>query len=377
MSDDAFELVEEALRCGGPESTFDFLARKFREEKKYPQLFEARLMKKRHELGLPLIQTESSGDWPEETQRAYEEGFVQAAREVGGLFLADGNIQDAWPYFRAIGETGPVAAAIEKAQPQEGIDRIVEIAFFERVNPRKGFELVLAKYGICKAITIFLQYPDRKGREDCARLLVRTLHGDLVRNLKRAITQREGQEPETESVSPLINGRGWLFENNNYYVDTSHLVSILQFSIEVSDRETLALALELSEYGTRLSPLFQFRGDPPFQNVYVDHSVYLRGLLDEDPEGAVAHFRQKVAESDPNHPGNASAQVLVRLLARLGRHAEAIEFSLQHLRDVDSAQLACPSILQLCQLAGDHDRLMRVARERGDLVSFTAALLQI
>jgi hypothetical protein len=376
MSENTFHLVEQALRSGGSEAGFDFLARRFREEKDYPRLFEARLMKKRHELGLPLIQIDQLEDLPNDVRCTYEEGFIQAAREVGNLFLADGNIQRAWPYFRAIGETAPIAAAIEQIESQEEIAPIIEIAFHEGVHPRKGFELILSNYGICRAITSFHQYPGRKGRDDCLRLLIRRVHGDLVENLKRTISQNERQAPETRSIPELIAGRDWLFEGNSYYLDTSHVVSVIQFSLELNDRETLALGLELTEYGNHLSSLFQYRGDPPFQNVYLDHGIYLRALLGEGVEEAIRHFRNKLTEGDPSATGSEPAQVLVRLLARLERYAEAIEVSLEHLHQLDPTQLACPSILQLCQLAGDYTQLMKLAREQGDLLSFAAGMLQ-
>ena len=376
MSDETFHLVEQALRSGGSGAGFDFLMRRFREEKDYPRLFEARLMKRRHELGLPLIQIEPMEDLPNETRRAYEEGFIEAAREVGGLFLADGNIQRAWPYFRAIGEPAPVAAAIERIESQEEMAPIIEIAFHEGVHPRKGFELILSNYGICRAITSFHQYPGRNGREDCLRILIRRVHGDLVENLKRTISQNEGQAPETRSIPALIAGRDWLFEGNTYYLDTSHVVSVIQFSLELNDRETLALALELTEYGSRLSSLFQYRGDPPFQNVFPDHGIYLRALLGERVEEAIRHFRNKLTEGDPSEMGSGPAQVLVRLLARLERYAEAIEVSLEYLPHTDPTQLACPSVLQLCQLAGDYAQLMKLACQQGDLLSFAAGVLQ-
>ncbi|PYV82796.1 MAG: hypothetical protein DMG05_27455, partial [Acidobacteria bacterium] len=342
----------------------------------YPRLFEARLMKKRHELGLPLIQIDQLEDLPNDVRRTYEEGFIQAAREVGNLFLADGNVQRAWPYFRAIGETAPIAAAIEQIESQEEIAPIIEIAFHEGVHPRKGFELILSNYGICRAITSFHQYPGRNGREECLRLLIRRVHGDLVENLQRTISRNEGQAPETRSIPELIAGRDWLFEGNSYYLDTSHVVSVIQFSLELNDRETLALGLELTEYGSHLSSLFQYRGDPPFQNVYLDHGIYLRALLGEGVEEAIRHFRNKLTEGDPSARGSEPAQVLVRLLARLERYAEAIEVSLEHLHPLDPTQLACPSVLQLCQLAGDYTQLMKLAREQGDLLSFAAGVLQ-
>ena len=74
--------------------------------------------------------------------------------------------------------------------------------------------------------------------------------------------------------------------------------------------------------------------------------------------------------------GSGPAQVLVRLLARLERYAEAIEVSLEYLPHTDPTQLACPSVLQLCQLAGDYAQLMKLARQQGDLLSFAAGVLQ-
>src|SRR5881396_2481855 len=104
-------------------------------------------MQVRHRLGLPLIETEPVSG-PE-----YEEALREAARETGGLFLADGDIVSAWPYFRAIGEPAAVAAAIENienienidgsgadpavtqsGEAQPNLDRIIEIAFQESVN---------------------------------------------------------------------------------------------------------------------------------------------------------------------------------------------------------------------------------------------------
>ncbi|HEY6392971.1 MAG TPA: hypothetical protein VIX89_16940 [Bryobacteraceae bacterium] len=353
-----FDLIEQAIRSGGPEAGLSLLVQKLEEEKNYPLLFEARMMQKRHALGLPLLQM----DVPEDKRAAYEQAFSDAARETGSLFLAGGEISRAWPYFRAIGDGAPVAAAIEKldAQHQE-LDRIIEIALEERVNPRKGFELMLAHYGICRAITYFEQYPDPKSREECIALLVRTLHHELVENLGRAIAQREGNAPDTQNIPALIAGRGWLFGDMDYYADTSHVISVIRFGLDLQDPETLRLALEICEYGGHLSPQFKYRVDPPFENVYPDHALYIHALLGENVDAAIDHFRA------------GPPQVHVALLVRLKRYREAIEFSIEHLSEVPPDQLACPSVLQLCQLAGDYDLLRKLARDRGDLLSFVAA----
>src|SRR4029077_15756063 len=101
---------------------------------------------------------------------------------------------------------------------------------------------------ICRAITSFGQYPAREGRDESLRLLVRTLHSELVENLKRVIVRNEDQAPDTQSVPELMAGRDWLFEGNSYYVDTSHLTSVLRFSLALSDRETMRLACALASY---------------------------------------------------------------------------------------------------------------------------------
>ena len=373
---DVFELVEQALESGGSEAAFEVVLKKLRSEKNYPLLFEARLMQKRNELGLPLIQVESPPDLPEKTQSAYQQATVDAAREVGSLFLADGHIPSAWPYFRAIGESGPVAEAIDRVEPQEGIDAIIEIAFYEGANPSKGFELILANYGICRAITTYGQFPAAEGRDDSARLLIGTLHGELMGTLKRVIAEQEGSAPETNSISELIAGRDWLFGNNGYYIDSSHVASVVQLSLELEDPQVLKLALELADYGKRLSSLFQYKGDPPFQNIYEDHEVYLQALLGEDEDGAVEHFRNKVEESPPEGGDSMPAQVLVGLLARLDRYPEAIEVSSKYLAEVAPSELVCPSLPQLCQHAGAYKILGNLSRQQGDLLSYTAAALQ-
>jgi hypothetical protein len=375
MENSAFDQIEQALKSRGAEATFDYLIQRFLEEKDYARIFQTRLLKKRFELGLPLIHRDLFDGLAPDQRKTYEEAFVQAARETGELFLADGDIPRAWSYFRAIGETSPIAAAIEKIDQHENMAAIIEIAFHEQAHPRKGFELILNHYGICRAISSVFQYPAGQGREDCIGLLLRTVHHDLLANLKRTISQREGQAPETSNLAELLVGRDWLFEDNCYYIDTSHVVSVIQYSLEVSRREPLELALQLAEYGTHLGPMFQQTGNPPFER-FEDYAFYLRALLGREPEAALAHFRAKVSQSDPSEVGTAPAQALVTLLARLERYDEAIAISLVHLKGVDPSQLACPSVQQLCQAGKDFAQLREISREQGDPIGFAAAVLQ-
>jgi hypothetical protein len=374
MTENAFDLIDQALRSGGPEAGFDFLAKKAREDKNYPLLFEVRLLRRRHELGLPLIPVDDFAPMPADVRSEYDKAFIEAAREIGGLFLADGNIERAWPYLRAIGETTPVKDAIDKLAFREGLEPVIEIAFMERVHPYKGFEMILNQFGICRAITSFGQFPGQEGRPESLALLVRTLHADLVERLKYAITQVEGQAPETTNIAELMAGRDWLFEEGAYYGDVSHLISVVRFSLDLNDPETLRLAEELTEYGSRLRGVYEERPEPPFDNFYADHRVYLRALQGKDVDVAIAHFHGKLEQSDPDN-GTAPAQTLVGLLVRLDRFGEAVEISQAHLSQVPASELGCPSLTQLCYLAHDYDRLRTVAKSRGDLLSYTAQAL--
>ncbi|MEE3052513.1 MAG: hypothetical protein VYB34_02140, partial [Planctomycetota bacterium] len=63
---DRFQELLETLDESGVPAAIELLARTLESEKKFPQLFEALLMKKRHQLGLALEGNDSIRDIPEE-----------------------------------------------------------------------------------------------------------------------------------------------------------------------------------------------------------------------------------------------------------------------------------------------------------------------
>lgn len=376
---DVFDQVRDALASGDVEAGFELAIDRFRNERSYPMIFEARLMQKRHALGMPLIQTEPWNNLGKDCQAAYESATVEAAREVGTLFLNDGEIGRAWPYFRAIGEKDLVRQAIEQcddAATGEALDGIIEVAYHEQVNPQKGFELILKHYGTCRAITNFSQYPVEEGRADCAELLAENVHSELLANVKYAVEQKEGQAPEGDDLGAIVEERGWLFEGNAYYLDTSHVSSLVQMAPAIDRERTLELLLGMARYGSQLSEMYQFPGNPPFENVFEDYAAYIGTVLRRDVGAGLEHFRRKIETCDPNIAGTTPAQVLVNLLVRLGRPGEAADVALEHLSEADPQFLTCPNALQLCQMAQDYKRLAEVARNRRDLLSFAAATMQ-
>jgi hypothetical protein len=380
MDPGIFDDLQQCLADQGPASAIDRLCTLLRERKDYPALFYALLLKKRHELGVSPIPTGPSQDLPEALHEPYEQAIREAARLVGGLLLEEGNIPHAWGYFRMIGEPEPVARTLEKIQPAEGddIQPLIEIAYHHGVLPRKGFDWILERYGICNAITTVTsqdQSLPADVRDYCLRRLVRALYAELFERLKAEIIHREEKEPAATTIRELMTGRDWLFEDDCYHIDMSHLGAVVQMSIYLPPSEELALARELCAYGQRLSPRFQQQADPPLDDFYRDHGVYLAVLAGDGVEEGLAHFRAKVEGADVEEFGTRPAEVLINLLLQVERPAEALAVARRFLANGDRRQLICPDIPQLCQRAGDYRTLAEVARQQADPVHFMAGLL--
>lgn len=377
----AFDALDETLRANGPGATLDRLVEHLTETRAYRALLDALLLKARHDLGLSLIQVGGLGEIAEPLRGQYEERYIEAIRTVGRKFLDAGDIPAAWPYFRAISEPEPVARAIDSFEPTDGDDRlsaVIDVAFSQGANPRKGFELILNHYGTCSAISAFEQLPhDESTRVACADSLVRQLHSHLAANLRAEITYRGEELPEGTSISEMIRTRDWLFADDAYHLDVSHLAATVRVSPLLTDPTTIALAIELTEYGRRLSERHRYEGEPPFERTYEDHGAYLRPLLGQDIEQGLAHFRAKFQADDPEGRDNTlPAQVLVTLLLKLDRLDDAIEIATEHLAGLPESALICPSVAQLCQRAHVPERLAGICREQGDLVHYAAAILQ-
>ena len=209
--------------------------------KEYGNLFYALLMKKRHELGVSPVATGSNQDLPAEAHVQFEEGIRDAALQVGNLYLEDDKIPQAWGYFRMLGERAPVRQALDKCQfkEDEDIQPLIDIAFHQGVNPRKGFDWILERYGICSAITSLGggEAPFEPAvKFYCIKRLVRSLHGELMERLKGEIVHKQGFAPSGQTIPELLAGRDWLFEDEGYHIDISHLSSVVQMSTQLGSR---------------------------------------------------------------------------------------------------------------------------------------------
>jgi hypothetical protein len=337
-------------------------------------------MRTRHRLGLPAILTMSLDDLDEPLRSQVEEAYLAACREVGTLLLGEGKLREAWMYLRPVGEKAIVADALAKVEPNdENLQDLIEIGLHEGVAPAVGYGLVLKHYGTCNAITTFegamLSRP-RTDQQAAAGMLVRHLHHELLANVRADIARQQGSEPAEQTLAALVADRDWLFADNNYHIDTTHLASTIRFARLLEERAVLELAFDLTEYGRRLDKQFQFKGDEPFTDVYPSHALFFAAQLGTKVDEALAYFRDRASAVDVGEYGAAAAEVYIALLARLKRYAEAIEATVTFVPAGARTSGFAPSLFELSRLAGNYDRLMAVCRERGDLVGYTAGLVE-
>jgi hypothetical protein len=374
-----FDQLEQTVKSAGPAAAIEKLCAELQSRKDYGGLFYALLMKKRFELGVSPIATGSNQDLPPEAHRDFEDGIADAARTVGALYLAEGQIPQAWGYYRMLGDSAPVAEALEKLQLDDSMDTqaIIDIAFHQGVLPSKGFDWVIQRFGICSAITVMggeLPFTPEV-RAECSKKLLRTLHGELVERLRAEIERKQTFAPTAKTVRELITGRDWLFADDFYHIDLSHLNAVVQMATQLEKCDELQLARELCSYGMKLSPKFRYQSEPPFEDQYADYDKFLAILTGEDVEGGVAHFRAKIDTHPPETAGTFPTETYVNLLLRLNRDQEALEIVHKYLAPLGEARLSCPNLVELVQQTNRYDVLAEAARAQGNPVNFLAGLI--
>jgi hypothetical protein len=382
MAEDAFLTIEKARQASGPGAAIDELQRALETRGELHRLFDAILLKKKFEMGLPLSRPTSFDSVPEERQAEFEEAYIAAARRVGAAFLAENNIPQAWIYLRTIREPQGVAQALDRIVVDNGlpenVDDLITVALYERAHPVKGLELMLQSRGTCNTISAFDQAVPQISAEERIRgaeLLVRHLYGELLQSVCRDIERRGEATFTGKTLREAMAGRDWLFDDGNYHVDVSHLGSVVRFARFLTpESPELQTVLQLTEYGMRLSPQFQFPGDPPFDAYYPAHLHFFRILADDQRDAAVAYFHERLQTTADAEDRRLIAYVLVDLLVRIGAKNEAVAVAKDFLSDLDESSGF--SFAQLCEEAERMDVYRETAQGKGDLVGFTAALLR-
>ncbi len=374
-----FEQLEAALDQGVP-AVIERLIVQLREKKKYHHLFEALKLRLRHRMGLPLWEHTPGEQLDPQLRDRYEDGLVEACREVGLLLLESGQVRDGWMFLQPVGDTAAASEALRALDvDDDNLDEIVDVALNAGVDPELGFSLVLSHYGTCNAITTFEQVmPGRPldVQQVAASQLLRHLHKELLASVKADIANQEHAEPGADTLAELVADRDWLFAEGAYHIDTTHLTAVTRFARLLDDPQLLRLALDLTEYGRKLGSQFQYRHDEPFADFYPAHALYFQAVLGENVDEAVAYFREKAETVDPRQQGTMSVEVYIDLLARLGRHGDAVEASVALLPHDMPTHGFAPPLFELSRRAHRYDRLLEHSRNREDLFGYACALMQ-
>jgi len=375
-----FDQLQAALDSGGPTAALQAAADLLRQQNKPHELFEVLKMQLRQRLGLPLLAGEAADGLPEEKRTKLEDGLIGACREVGAALLKEGKIREGWMYLRPIGDKAEAAKLLGAIQAsEENYEDLIDVCLHEGIDVGRGYGLVLEHYGTCNAITQFDSSIARRPRGEqapAAKLLLQRIHADLVASVAADIARQEGQQPRDQTLRELVTDRDWLFQDNSYHLDTTHLASTVRIARGLSDSADLKLALDLTEYGRRLSQQFQYQGDEPFADLYPASALYFQALLGENVEEALQHFRTKAETLDPQYHGYAAIETYIDLLARLGRHADALAAAVKF--GVGSIQPlgAAPPLVELAQRSGNYAAVLDHCRQKDDLLGFAAALAQ-
>ena len=375
----AYERLQATLAARGPAAAVDELVEELRQGDDTQALFYALLMKKRVELGVSPFPTGPASELPPETHEPYEDAIRDAGRHVGGLLLARKDYAKAWAFFRMLGEPEPVRDALEAFTPgpDDDVYPIIEIAWQSGLLPKKGFDLVLDRHGICSAITMvsgsdLASNPDL--REYCITNLARALHAQLSERLRNDLTGRGVTVPDGATIPQLVELDPALFADDAYHIDTSHLSSVVQMSTNLPPGAGVNFARELCAYGRKLAPNLQGNNDAPFDENYDDYLAYLNVIAGEKVEEGLKRFEAKAAR-EAAEGATYAAQVYINLLLKADRPAEALAAAKRFLLAEDDRNLICPGVNELAKRAGDFAALSEAAKARNDAVGYLASLI--
>jgi hypothetical protein len=379
MSEETFAQFDSL--ASDTNAVFEKLVDELTQRKNYHALFDAMLMQKKHELGLPLGRPGSLEDVPSEQQPIIEQSYIDSARTVGQMLLDDGKIGEAWVYLRTIREPEAVRKAIESLEVDtenfEEIEQLINVCLYEGAHPVKGLELLLKTHGTCNTVTATDQHlasMNDEERKRVAAMLVNTLYADLKLSVLADVRRKIPTEDDSKSLKELLAGREWLFEDNNYHIDVSHLNAVVRFSRALdADCPELPLAIELAMYGRNLAEPLQYPAEPPFDQFYEAHVHFFRVLAGQNADQSLAWFRKRLANEADAQDQQMTAYVLVDLLRRVNKLDDAVHFAAEHLRDLNDPQGF--SFAALCHEAEAFDKLKESSVEKDDLLAYVSAVL--
>jgi hypothetical protein len=375
-----YQQLQASWQQGGAAAVLQQAGETLRREGRYHELFESLKMQLRLRLGLPLQTTDGNSSLSEAHRQQLEEGLIAACREVGTLLIKSGKVREGYMYLRPVGDVAEARTLLAAVEADEdNAEELIEVLLHEGVDIGRGFQLMIDQYGTCSSITQYEQSVARRPRADqqpAARKLLQKVHSDLLASVKQEIARQEGATPPEKTLLELVRDREWLFYENAYHIDTTHLAATVRNARVLTDAADLRMALDLTEYGRRLSQQFQYQGDEPFADQYPSNALYFQALLGENIDEALAYFQQKSELLDPQYHGTAPLETYIDLLARLNRPGDALAAAIKLSPKAAQPVGFAPSLIELAKRAQQFDTVLAYCQEQRDVLGYAACLAE-
>jgi hypothetical protein len=366
-----------AVFDSGADAGLAALAEAMQKAADFHGLYRTLLLRKRHELGLPLLGTSDLSGCPADKRKAYEEFTQQTCRETGMRCLEAGKVVQAWRYLSVVGDRQSVRDAIEKLDPKDINDEIAGIALRDGIHPPLGFEWVIKNRGLEKALDMFEagQPAAVADKPECAALLVRALYKELVLSVGKAILEHGEELPPEADLVEMIRNRQWLFSGGGIHANARHIGAIAQIGLLCQQTDDLIMALSINEYGRMLDYQHHPSGQVPFDQGFADYALYARALLGQEADYNANNFRCKLISYAGSGMATAQAELVILLFWRMGQKEDALDLWQQYMTcsEPEKPGTYIPSFYDLCIEAGAFKRMADAAKIQDDVVAWAAA----